>query len=84
MSQFIDNHSAALTEKGVKPEDLKTKVTACCATTQAAEQQQADSKTALKNATQHLNATVAQRYPEFSSVISCRLPRANGLPKLRT
>ena len=69
LGQFITNHSTALTDKGVKPEDLKTKVNTCCTTTQAAEQQQADAKTALKNSTQNLHDTVALRYPEFSSVI---------------
>jgi hypothetical protein len=67
--QFIDSHSAALTEKGVKPEDLKTKLNTCCASVQTTAQQQADNKTALKNATETHNDTVAQRYPEFSSVI---------------
>ena len=36
---------------------------------QTTAQQQADNKTALKNATETHNDTVAQRYPEFSSVI---------------
>ena len=67
--QLIDNHSATLTEKGVKPEELKTKLTSCCTSVQTTGQGQADAKTALKNATEaHIDA-VAQRYPEFSSVI---------------
>ena len=67
--QFIDNHSATLAEKGVKPEDLKTKLTLCCTSVQSTEQGQADSKTALKNATETHYDTVALRYPGFSSVI---------------
>ena len=67
--QFITNHSATLTDKGLKPDDIKTKLTDCWATVQATEQSQANAKTALKVATQTHNDTVAQRYPEFSSVI---------------
>ena len=67
--QFITNHSATLTEKGVKPDDLKTKLTNCCTSVQATEQSQANAKTGLKVATQTHNDTVAERYPEFSSVI---------------
>jgi hypothetical protein len=69
LGEFIKNHSAILTEKGVKPEDLTTKVNTCCSTVQTAEQEQADAKTALKSATATLNETVSQRYSEFSSVI---------------
>ena len=67
--QFIKNHSAALAEKGVNPEALQAALTTCCSSVQTTGQQQADSKTALKNATETHNDTVAQRYPEFSSVI---------------
>ena len=67
--QLVKNHSTTLTEKGVKPEDLLTKLTNCCTSVQATEQQQADSKTASKNATETHYDTVAQRYPEFSRVI---------------
>lgn len=67
--QFIDNHSEALTAKGLNPAALKAAVTQCGSTTQVAEQSQANAKTALRNSTQSLNDTVAQRYPEFSSVI---------------
>ena len=69
MAQLITNHSATLTEKGLKPEEIKTKLTTCCSDVQTDEQVQADAKTALKNATAKLNTTVAQRYSEFSSVI---------------
>ena len=67
--QFITNHSATLTDKGVKPDDIKTKLADCVTTVQATEQSQANAKTTLKVATQTHNDTVAQRYPEFSSVI---------------
>ena len=67
--QLITNHSATLTEKGVNPEALKTALTTCCSSVQTTGQTQADSKTALKNATETHNDTVALRYPEFSSVI---------------
>ena len=67
--QFIKNHSAALAEKGVNPEALQAALTTCCTSVQTTAQQQADNKTALKNATQTHNDTVAERYPEFSSVI---------------
>ena len=67
--QLITNHSATLTEKGVNPEALKTALTTCCSSVQTTGQAQADSKTALKNATETHYDTVAQRYPEFSSVI---------------
>ena len=67
--QFITNHSATLTDKGVKPDDIKTKLADCCTTVQATEQAQANAKTTLKVATKTHNDTVAQRYPEFSSVI---------------
>ena len=53
----------------MKPDDLKTKLTTCCTTVQATEQSQANAKTALKVTTQTHNDTVAERYPEFSSVI---------------
>ena len=69
LAQLITNHSATLTEKGLKPEEIKTKLTTCCSDVQTDEQVQADAKTALKNATAKLNTTVAQRYSEFSSVI---------------
>ncbi len=61
--QFITNHSATLTDKGVKPDDIKTKLADCVTTVQAAEQSQANAKTTLKVATQTHNDTVAQRYP---------------------
>ena len=67
--QFITNHSATLTEKGLNPEALKTKLGACCTNVQTTGQAQADAKSALKNATLTHNDTVAQRYPEFSSVV---------------
>ena len=67
--QLITNHSATLTEKGVNPEALKTALTTCCSSVQTTGQAQADSKTALKNATETHYDTVAQRYPEFSRVI---------------
>ena len=67
--QLISNHSATLTEKGVNPEALTAKLTTCCSSVQTTGQAQADSKTALKNATETHNDTVALRYPEFSSVI---------------
>jgi len=69
LGQFITNHSVTLTEKGVNPEAIKTKVTACCATVQTAEQTQADAKSSARNATKDLNDAVTARYPEFSSVI---------------
>ena len=67
--QLITNHSATLTEKGVNPEALKTALTTCCSSVQTTGQAQADSKTALKNATETHYDTVAQRHPEFSRVI---------------
>ena len=67
--QFLKNHSATLTEKGVNPEALEAALTTCCRSVQTTAQQQADNKTALKNATETHNDTVALRYPEFSSVI---------------
>ena len=67
--QFLKNHSATLTEKGVNPTALEAALTTCCTSVQTTAQQQADNKTALKNATETHNDTVAQRYPEFSSVI---------------
>ena len=67
--QFLTNHSATLTEKGVKPDELKTKLTTCCTSVQTTEQGQADAKTGLKNATQVHYEAVNLRYPEFSSVI---------------
>ena len=67
--QLITNHGTTLTEKGVKPEEIKTKLTTCCTSVQATEQGQADAKTGLKNATQTHYDAVALRYPEFSSVI---------------
>jgi len=67
--QFLKNHSASLTEKGVNPAALEAALTTCCTSVQTTAQQQADNKTALKDATETHNDTVAQRYPEFSSVI---------------
>lgn len=67
--QFITNHSTDLTEQGLNPEALKTKLGTCSTDVQATEQSQANAKTTLKVATQTHNDTVAQRYPEFSSVI---------------
>ena len=67
--QFITNHSTTLTEQGLNPEWLKTKLDGCFTSLQATEQSQANAKTTLKVATQTHNDTVAQRYPEFSSVI---------------
>jgi hypothetical protein len=67
--QFITNRSATLTDKGVKSEDLKTRMADCCVSVQASEQSQANAKTALKAAAQLHNDTVAERYPEFISVI---------------
>src|SRR5436190_19814083 len=67
--QFITNHSTALTEQGLNPEALKTRLNACCTNVQGTEQAQADAKSALKNATRTHNDTVAERYPEFSSVV---------------
>ena len=67
--QFLKNHSAALAEKGVNPEALQAALTTCCTSVQTTGQAQADSKTASKNATETHYDTVAQRYPEFSSVI---------------
>ena len=67
--QLITNHGATLTDKGVKPEELKTKLTTCCTSVQSTEQGQADAKTGLKNATQIHYEAVNLRYPEFSSII---------------
>jgi hypothetical protein len=69
LGQFITNHSTTLTEQGLNPESLKTKLGTCCTEVQTTEQSQANAKTTLKVATQTHNDTVAQRYPEFSSVI---------------
>jgi len=69
LGQLIDNHKDDLTTKGVKPEDLKEKVATVSTDVQKAEQESADARTASKNATQKLNTVVANRYPEFSSVI---------------
>ena len=69
LGQLIDNHKDALEQKGVKPQDLKDKVSTVCTDVQQAEQESADAKTASKNATQKLQNAVANRYPEFSSVI---------------
>ena len=63
------NRSPSESAEGVKPDDIKTKLVDCLTTVQAAEQSQANAKTALKVATQTHSDTVAQRYPEFSSVI---------------
>ena len=69
LGQFITNHGTTLTEQGLNPEALKTKLSTCCTDVQTTEQSQANAKTTLKVATQTNNDTVAQRYPEFSSVI---------------
>lgn len=69
LGQFVTTHSQALTDAGINPEGLKTKLATCCSNVQTIGQDQADAKTTLKNKTKDLNDAVGTRYAEFSSVI---------------
>jgi len=75
LAQFITNHNAQITAKGLTVTALHTTITGSIAALQSKEQAQEDAKAALKTATATLDGEVLVRYPEFSSLVDLPAPR---------
>ena len=69
LSQFITDHSALLTSKGLTPATLTTTLTAAKTDLMTKDSTQETAKTTLKNATLAVEAALAARGMEFSSMI---------------
>ncbi len=90
LNQFVANHGAEITAKGVATPALAASLQGALAELRALEQAQEGAKAALRSATLALNGALAVRYPEFSSAIDLlrgalgsRTPAGQQLTNLR-
>jgi hypothetical protein len=90
LDQFITNHGAAITAKGLTAATLHTTITSSISSLQTKEQAQEDAKAALKTATATLDGELLVPYPEFDSrldllrgAVGNKTPAGNQLTNIR-